>query len=85
VLRDVRFVAAWAGLRSTTAGGRPLLGRFPGNQRTLVATGHGSRGIVAGALSGRVMEDLLTTGHSEVSSPLWPGARGPSGLAQPSA
>lgn len=65
-LREARFVRAWAGLRSTTPSGRPLLGAWPGTSRVLLATGHGGQGIMTGGLSGRAIADLIDTGRAEV-------------------
>jgi glycine oxidase len=64
-LREARFVRAWAGLRSTTPSGRPLLGAWPGTSRVLVGTGHGGQGIMTGGLSGLALAELVDTGRSE--------------------
>jgi glycine oxidase len=71
-LREARFVGSWAGLRSTSPDGRPLLGRYPGTSRTVMASGHGGQGILTGALSGRAMAELLSSGRSDVAEPFAP-------------
>ncbi|XXF76932.1 FAD-dependent oxidoreductase [Myxococcaceae bacterium GXIMD 01537] len=71
-LREARFVRAWAGLRSTTPSGRPLLGAWPGTARVLLASGHGGQGIMTGGLSGRGIAELLDTGRSDVLEPFTP-------------
>jgi len=71
-LREARFTGAWAGLRSTTPNGRPLLGRYPGAARTLLATGHGGQGILTGGLSGRAIAEYLLTGRSDAAAPFEP-------------
>jgi glycine oxidase len=71
-LREARVVASWAGLRSTSPDGRPLLGRYPGTSRTVLASGHGGQGILTGALTGRAVAELLSSGHSAVAAPFSP-------------
>jgi glycine oxidase len=64
-LREAVFRTAWAGLRSASPDGRPLIGRWPGSARTFVATAHGGQGILTGALSGRMLAEWLQRGASE--------------------
>lgn len=71
-LREARVVTHWAGLRSHSADGRPLIGRYPGASRTLIASGHGGQGILTGGLTGRAVAELLTSGRSEVAAPFAP-------------
>jgi glycine oxidase len=71
-LREARITHHWAGLRSSTPDGRPLLGPYPGTSRVLLATGHGGQGILTGALTGRVVVELLSTGRSELAAPFSP-------------
>jgi glycine oxidase len=71
-LREARFTGSWAGLRSTSPDGRPLLGRYPGTSRTVIASGHGGQGILTGALTGRAVAELLSSGRSEVAAPFTP-------------
>ncbi len=71
-LRDARFTHSWAGLRSTTPNGRPLLGRYPGTQRTWLATGHGGQGILTGGLTGRAVAELMDAGRSDAAAPFEP-------------
>jgi len=51
--------SAWAGLRSVSADGLPLLGRAPGWDNVQVATGHGRNGILMAPLTGALMADAL--------------------------
>ncbi|MDQ3264443.1 MAG: FAD-binding oxidoreductase [Myxococcota bacterium] len=58
-LRESRFTGAWAGLRATTASGRPMIGAYPGQPRVFVASGHGGQGILTGGVTGRMLADLM--------------------------
>lgn len=71
-LRDARFLEAWAGLRSSTPDGRPLIGRHPGTRRVLVGTGHGGQGILTGGLTGTALAELLERDSSEIAAPFSP-------------
>lgn len=64
-LRDARFLTAWAGLRSVTPDGRPLIGKHPGARRTFIGTGHGGQGILTGGLTGTALAELLQKDKSE--------------------
>jgi glycine/D-amino acid oxidase-like deaminating enzyme len=37
----------------------PLIGRLPGDERVLVASGHGANGLLLGPVTGRVIADLV--------------------------
>ncbi len=71
-LREARFGKAWAGLRSVTPGGKPLIGRYPGTKSVLLATGHGGQGILTSALTGRAVAELVEHGHSELAAAFAP-------------
>lgn len=74
LLREARFERAWAGLRSATPHGQPLIGRYPGTRSVWLGTGHGGQGILTGALTGRLLCELLQTGQSEGAKPFEPTA-----------
>jgi glycine oxidase len=63
-LRGARLVRSWAGLRSSTPDGRPLLGRIPEAPGVLAATGHGGQGILTAALTGDAVAEILASGTS---------------------
>lgn len=46
------------GLRPFSDDGSPFLGRFPGHDNVIVATGHGPSGLTLGPYSGKVAADL---------------------------
>ena len=63
-LREAQVTGSWAGLRSATPDGEPLLGRYPRTQRVWVASGHGGQGILTGAETGAAVAELVQTGKS---------------------
>ncbi len=71
-LRESRFVRAWAGLRSATPDGRPYIGRHPGLERVLLATGLGGQGILTGAHTGALLAELAAQGHCAAAEPFTP-------------
>lgn len=71
-LRDAQFLSAWAGLRSVTPDGRPLIGLHPGSRRTFVGTGHGGQGILTGGITGTALAELLQTDKSDIATPFSP-------------
>ncbi|WP_376793695.1 glycine oxidase ThiO [Thermogemmatispora sp.] len=54
---------SWAGLRPSTPDGLPLLGPLPGWRNVILATGHGSQGVMLSALTGQLISDLISTGE----------------------
>lgn len=71
-LAEARVGTAWAGLRSATPSGRPLIGAWPGTTRVIVASGHGGQGIMTGGLSGRLAADLCDSGKAPEAEPFSP-------------
>jgi glycine oxidase len=62
-LANAPIVKMWTGLRPWSADGYPILGRAPGWANVSVATGHGSIGLEASAVTGKVIAELVTTGQ----------------------
>lgn len=58
-LADASIERTWAGLRPATADGRPYLGRLPGVDNALVATGHFRSGLALAPATAVVMRELL--------------------------
>ncbi len=58
-MRESRFTGAWAGLRSATPSGRPMIGRYPGQDRVFIGSGHGGQGILTGGFTGRLLAEAL--------------------------
>ncbi|GER81426.1 MAG: glycine oxidase ThiO [Thermogemmatispora sp.] len=63
MLTDATLEDSWAGLRPTTPDGLPILGLLPGWQNVLLATGHGSVGVMLSAITGQLISDLICTGR----------------------
>jgi glycine/D-amino acid oxidase-like deaminating enzyme len=60
-LADAEVRSAWWGIRPMTPDERPLVGRLrPG---LVVATGHGSEGVILGAGTGRLVASMLLGGE----------------------
>jgi glycine/D-amino acid oxidase-like deaminating enzyme len=57
-LREVRLLRTFAGVRTATADGRPLIGRVRGFDNVLVATGFEGDGICLGPLTGKIVSQL---------------------------
>lgn len=57
-LASVRLLRTFAGVRTATADGRPLIGPAPGFDNLLVATGFEGDGICLGPLTGRIISQL---------------------------
>jgi len=71
-LRSRALLSTWYGFRAATPDGRPLIGCLPGHDRVVVATGHGGQGILTGALTGRLVDELLATGAVDDLEPFDP-------------
>jgi len=66
-LRYPEVASDWAGLRPGSPDGRPIIGRVPGKDNVLVATGHYRNGILLGPITGRLIDQLVTGGKTETS------------------
>ena len=66
-LRYPEVASDWAGLRPGSPDGRPIIGRLPGKDNVLVATGHYRNGILLGPITGRLIAKLVTEGKTEMS------------------
>jgi D-amino-acid dehydrogenase len=58
-LADATFLEVRVGLRPVSGDDLPLIGRLPGDERVLVASGHGANGLLLGPVTGRVIADLV--------------------------
>jgi glycine oxidase len=59
-LYDARFEKAWSGLRPHAKRGMPYLGRLPGQDNVVVATGHFRGGLSLSPITARLVGQLLT-------------------------
>jgi glycine oxidase len=65
-LRYPEVASDWAGLRPGSPDGRPIIGRVPGKDNVLVATGHFRNGILLGPITGRLIAQLVMEGRTEL-------------------
>ena len=63
----------WVGMRPLTPDGLPMLGRVPGYQNLLVATGHAMLGITMAPVTGEAIADVITGSPSAALAPFDPG------------
>lgn len=57
-MERVRLLRTFSGIRTATIDGRPLIGRVPGFDNMLLATGFEGDGICLGPLAGKMMSQL---------------------------
>ncbi|GAA3538115.1 FAD-dependent oxidoreductase [Zobellella aerophila] len=60
--RPVAVTSRWMGVRHSTPDSLPVIGSLPGNERVLLAFGHGHLGMTLAAITGRLVADCLA-GH----------------------
>jgi glycine oxidase len=56
--------AIWAGLRPKTPDQQPILGKAPAWENVVLATGHGSVGIMLSAITGKMIAELVVMGKT---------------------
>ena len=67
----------WRGLRPLSPDGLPFVGRCPGSENVIVATGHGMLGLTLGPISGRLVAELAGGAQPALDlAPLSPGRFG---------
>ena len=49
----------WAGLRPKSPDGLPIIGPAPGWENVMLASGHGSVGILLSGLTGQMVTDMF--------------------------
>ena len=65
---------AWAGFRPITPDGLPVIGRLPGFENLLVASGHAMLGVTLAPVTGEAIAELLTNDQPiERLAPFDPG------------
>ena len=65
-LAEKSFIQAWSGLRPYTKGG-PFLGKLPGFDNVIVASGHYKNGILLSPITGKLICELIMTGCPSMS------------------
>lgn len=54
----------WTGLRPWSKDRRPILGKAPGWENVILATGHSGMGFELSAITGKTIAELITTGQT---------------------
>jgi len=73
-LAAVRAIRAFAGVRTATRDGMPIVGRLPGLDNAIVATGFEGDGICLGPLIGRSVAELVSGDRTGIDlGPFAPG------------
>ena len=57
------IVDIWAGLRPWSQDSYPILGKAPGWENVILATGHGPGGFELSAITGKAIAELITSGQ----------------------
>lgn len=63
-LESASIVELWAGLRPGSPDSRPILGKAPGWDNVILATGHSATGFELSAITGKTIAELVTTGQT---------------------
>ena len=68
VVPDLRLDDAeeWMGFRPSMPDSLPVIGAVPGSDRAFLAFGHGHLGLTLGAVTGRLVADLVAGRDSEI-------------------
>jgi glycine oxidase len=63
-LESASIVKLWAGLRPGSPDSLPILGKAPGWDNVILATGHSATGFELSAITGKTIAELVTTGQT---------------------
>ena len=63
-LEHAAIVDIWSGLRPWSQDSYPILGKAPGWENVILATGHGPGGFELSAITGKTIAELITTGQT---------------------
>ena len=67
-LERAQLVQQLAGSRPLSPDGKPIIGPVPGIEGVLLATGHATKGIHLGPVTGRIIKDYILQGSTQVVS-----------------
>ena len=67
-LERAELVQQLAGSRPLSPDGKPIIGPVPGTENVLLATGHTTKGIHLGPITGRIIADYICRGSTRVVS-----------------
>ena len=63
-LEGAALANIWSGLRPMSEDSYPILGKAPGWENVILATGHGAGGFELSAITGKTIAELITTGQT---------------------
>lgn len=63
-LEQTSIVDMWSGLRPWSQDSYPILGKAPGWENVMLATGHGPGGFELSAITGKTIAELITNGQT---------------------
>jgi glycine oxidase len=63
-LEHATIVDIWSGLRPWSQDSYPILGKAPGWENVILATGHGPGGFELSAITGKTIAELITSGQT---------------------
>ncbi len=63
-LEHATLAHIWSGLRPLSSDSYPILGKAPGWENVILATGHGTGGFELSAITGKTIAELMTTGQT---------------------
>jgi glycine oxidase len=63
-LEHAAIADIWSGLRPWSQDSYPILGKAPGWENVILATGHGAGGFELSAITGKTIAELITTGQT---------------------
>ena len=67
-LERAELVQQLAGSRPLSPDSRPIIGPVPGREGALLATGHTTKGIHLGPITGRIITDYICRGSTRIVS-----------------
>jgi glycine oxidase len=65
-LEHATIADIWSGLRPWSQDSYPILGKAPGWENVILATGHGAGGFELSAITGKTIAELITAGQTPV-------------------
>lgn len=63
-LEGAALAQIWSGLRPWSQDAYPILGKAPGWENVILATGHGAGGFDLSAITGKTIAEVITTGQT---------------------